>query len=56
MARNQLPVPEQYVTVREEIFVITERTASGQQQSWQVHMWQVSVQPQSKVAPKPRKI
>lgn len=57
MAKNQSPVPEQYVTVREEIFfVVTERTASGQQQSWQVHMWQVSVQPQSKAVQKPRKI
>lgn len=57
MAKNQLPVPEQYVTVREDMFfVVTERTASGAQQSWQVHMWQVSLQPQSKVVPKPQKI
>ncbi len=57
MAKNQPPAPEQYVTVREEMFfVVTERTASGQQQSWQVHMWQVSLQPQSKVIQKPRKI
>jgi hypothetical protein len=57
MARNQSPVPEQYVTVREEMFfVVTERTPSGAQQSWQVHMWQVSLQPQSKVVQKPRKI
>lgn len=57
MAKNQSPIPEQYVTVREEmIFVVTERTASGEQQSWQVHMWQVSLQPQSKVVQKPRKI
>ncbi|MGC2742679.1 MAG: M56 family metallopeptidase [Candidatus Angelobacter sp.] len=57
MAKNQSPIPEQYVTVREEmVFIVTERTASGEQQSWQVHMWQVSVQPQFKVAPKPRKI
>jgi len=57
MAVNQTPVPEQYVTVREEMFfVVTERTASGAQQSWQVHMWQVSLQPQSKVVQKPRKI
>jgi beta-lactamase regulating signal transducer with metallopeptidase domain len=56
-ARNQSPMPEQYVTVREEMFfVVTERTASGEQQSWQVHMWQVSVQPQSKAVQKPRKI
>ena len=56
-AKNQSPVPEQYVTVREEVFfVVTERTVSGEQQSWQVHMWQVSFQPQSKVVQKPRKI
>jgi beta-lactamase regulating signal transducer with metallopeptidase domain len=57
MAKNQLPMPEQYVTVREEMFfVVTQRTASGEQQSWQVHMWQVSLQPQSKIVQKPRKI
>jgi hypothetical protein len=57
MAVNQTPVSEQYVTVREEMFfVVTERTPSGAQQSWQVHMWQVSLQPQSKVVQKPRKI
>ena len=57
MAVNQTPVPEQYVTIREEMFfVVTERTPSGAQQSWQVHMWQVSLQPQSKVVQKPRKI
>ena len=57
MAKNQSPVPEQYVTVREEMFfVVTQRTASGEQQSWQVHMWQVSLQPQSKATQKPRKI
>lgn len=57
MAKNQLPMPEQYVTVREEMFfVVTQRTPSGEQQSWQVHMWQVSVHPQSKVVQKPQKI
>jgi bla regulator protein blaR1 len=57
MAVNQSPVPEQYVTVREDMFfVVTERTPSGAQQSWQVHMWQVSLQPQSKAVQKPRKI
>jgi hypothetical protein len=57
MAKNQSPSPEQYVTVREEMFfVVTQRTASGEQQSWQVHMWRVSVQPQSKVIQNPRKI
>jgi hypothetical protein len=58
MAKTQSPAPEQqYVTIREEMFfVVTQRTASGEQQSWQVHMWQVSLQPQSKVVQKPRKI
>jgi hypothetical protein len=57
MAKNQSSMPEQYVAVREDMFfVVTQRTASGVQQSWQVHMWQVSLQPQSKVVPKPRKI
>lgn len=57
MANKQSPTPEQYVTVREEVFfVVTQRTASGEQQSWQVHMWQVSLQPESKVVQKPRKI
>lgn len=57
LARNQSPAPEQYVTVREEMFfVVTQRTASGEQQSWQVHLWQVSVHPQSKVIQKPQKI
>ena len=57
MAKNQSPMPEQYVTVREEMFfVVTQRSASGEQQSWQVHMWQVSLQPQSKTIQKPRKI
>jgi len=57
MAKNQSPVPEQYVTVREDMFfVVTERTPSGALQSWQVHMWQVSLQPQAKVVPKPQKI
>ena len=45
------------MTVREDVFfIVTERTASGEQQSWQVHMVQVSMQPQSKVVQKPRKI
>jgi len=57
IAKNQPPPQEQYVTVREEVFfVVTQRTASGEQQSWQVHMYQVSVQPQAKIAQKPQKI
>jgi beta-lactamase regulating signal transducer with metallopeptidase domain len=56
VAKNQLPMREQYVTVREEmVFVVTERTASGEQ-SWQIHMVQVSVQPQPTIIQKPRKI
>jgi beta-lactamase regulating signal transducer with metallopeptidase domain len=57
IARNHPSLQEQYVTVREEVFfVVTQRTASGEQQSWQVHMYQVSVQPQAKITQKPRKI
>ncbi|HEY2170277.1 MAG TPA: hypothetical protein VGJ30_11675 [Candidatus Angelobacter sp.] len=57
MANNQAPAPEQYVTVREEMFfIVTQRTASGEQQSWQMHVVQVSLQPQSKAVQKPRKI
>jgi hypothetical protein len=56
-AQNQPPTQEQYVTVRQEMFfVVTERTASGEQQSWRVHMVQVSVQPHSTIVQKPRKI
>jgi beta-lactamase regulating signal transducer with metallopeptidase domain len=51
------PKQEQYVTVREELFfVVTQRTASGEQQSWQMHVWQLSFQEPVKPAPKPRKI
>ena len=57
MARNQQPEQQEYVTVREEMyFVVTQQTASGEQQSWQMHVVQVSVQPQIKPALKPRKI
>jgi hypothetical protein len=56
MAKNQSSMLEQYVAVREDVFfIVTERTASGEQQSWQVHMVQVSMQPQSKIVQKPRK-
>src|ERR1044071_9779238 len=34
----------------------SERTASGQEQSWQMHVVQISVRPQSKTQEKPRKI
>jgi beta-lactamase regulating signal transducer with metallopeptidase domain len=57
VAQNQPPVQEQFVMVREEVFfVVTQRTASGEQQSWQMHTVQVSVQPQFKKVLKPRKI
>ncbi len=57
IAQNQSSMLEQYVAVREDVFfIVTERTASGEQQSWQVHMVQVSMQPQSKMVQKPRKI
>jgi beta-lactamase regulating signal transducer with metallopeptidase domain len=56
-AKNQPPIQERYVTVREEVFfVVTQRTASGGQQSWQMHVVQFSVQPQGKTPQKPRKI
>jgi beta-lactamase regulating signal transducer with metallopeptidase domain len=56
VAKDQLPVQKQYVTVREELFfVVTQRAASGEQQSWQMHVWQVSVQ-QYRIVQKPRKI
>jgi beta-lactamase regulating signal transducer with metallopeptidase domain len=51
------PEKQQYVAVREDLFfVVTQRTASGLQQSWQMHVWQLSFQPAAKAAPKPRKI
>ena len=56
-ASYQAPKQEDYVTVREELFVVvTQRTASGQEQSWQMHVVQISVRPQSKPLEKPRKI
>jgi beta-lactamase regulating signal transducer with metallopeptidase domain len=56
-ASYQAPEQEQYITVREEMyFVVTQQTASGEQQSWQVHVVEVSVQPQAKPVQKPRKI
>ncbi len=49
--------PEEYITIRQELFlVVTQQTASGEQQSWQMHVVEVSVQPESKPVPKPRKI
>jgi beta-lactamase regulating signal transducer with metallopeptidase domain len=56
-ASYQAPKQVDYVTVREELFVVvTQRTASGQEQSWQMHVVQISVRPQSKTQEKPRKI
>ena len=57
VAQNRPPVQEQFVSVREEVFfVVTQRAASGEQQSWQVHILQVSVQPQSRTVLRPQKI
>ncbi len=57
IASYQAPQQEEYVTVREDLFVVvTQRTASGQEQSWQMHVVQISVRPQSKTPEKPRKI
>jgi hypothetical protein len=56
IANYRAPKQEDYVTVREEFFVVvTQRTASGQQQTWQMHVVQISVQ-QNKPPEKPRKI
>jgi beta-lactamase regulating signal transducer with metallopeptidase domain len=56
-ASYQAPEQEQYVTVREELyFVVTQQTASGEQESWQMHVVEVSIQPQAKPVAKPRKI
>jgi hypothetical protein len=56
-ASYQAPKQEDYVTVREELFVVvTQRTASGQEQTWQMHVVQISVRPQNKPLEKPRKI
>lgn len=56
-ASYQPPAQEKYITVRQEMFlVVTQQTPSGQQQSWQMHIVEVSVQPESKPVPKPRKI
>jgi beta-lactamase regulating signal transducer with metallopeptidase domain len=58
IAMNQPAEPQQeYVTVREELVVmVTQQMPSGEQQSWQMHVVQVSVQPQPKPVLKPRKI
>ena len=57
IASYQAPKQENYVTVREELFlVVTQRSASGQEQSWQMHVVQISIRPQSKPTEKPRKI
>ena len=57
IASYQAPKQQDYVTVREDLFVmVTQRTASGQEQSWQMHVVQISVRPQSKTPEKPRKI
>jgi beta-lactamase regulating signal transducer with metallopeptidase domain len=56
-ASYQAPKQEEYITVRQELFVVvTEQTASGAQQSWQMHVVEVSLMPVEKPAPKPRKI
>jgi hypothetical protein len=51
------PKQEEYITVRQEMFlVVTQQTAAGEQQTWQMHVVQISVQPEAKPVPKPRKI
>ena len=57
IANYEAPKQQDYITVREDLFVmVTQRTASGQEQSWQMHVVQISVRPQSKIPEKPRKI
>ena len=58
IASNQLhELQPEYVTVREElVLVVTQQTPSGEQQSWQMHVVEVSVQPQARPVLKPRKI
>ncbi len=58
IASNQLPdLQPEYVTVREElVLIVTQQTPSGEQQSWQMHVVEVSVQPQARSVLKPRKI
>jgi beta-lactamase regulating signal transducer with metallopeptidase domain len=46
---------QEYVTVREDLVVMVTQTASGEQQSWQMHVVQLSLQPQTKPVIKPRK-
>jgi beta-lactamase regulating signal transducer with metallopeptidase domain len=47
---------QEYVTVREDLVVlVTQRTATGEQQSWQMHVVQLSLQPQTRPVIKPRK-
>jgi beta-lactamase regulating signal transducer with metallopeptidase domain len=54
VASYKAPEEKQYVTVREDMyFVVTQQTPSGEQQSWQMHVVQVSVQ--AKPVQKPRK-
>ena len=56
-ASYRAPKQEDYVTVREEFFmIVTQRTASGHEETWQMHVVQLSVQPQSKAIEKPKKI
>jgi beta-lactamase regulating signal transducer with metallopeptidase domain len=48
-------VQQEYVTVREDLVVMVTQTASGEQQSWQMHVVQLTLQPQTKPVIKPRK-
>lgn len=48
-------VQQEYVTVREDLVVMVMQTASGEQQSWQMRVVQLTFQPQTKPVIKPRK-
>jgi beta-lactamase regulating signal transducer with metallopeptidase domain len=57
LASREAMRPQKCFTVREELFVaVTQQTESGEQQSWQMYVVQVSVQPQPMPVLKPRKI
>ncbi|HZU30127.1 MAG TPA: M56 family metallopeptidase, partial [Candidatus Angelobacter sp.] len=56
LAAAKLP-QQKYVTVRQDTyFIVTQQTPTGEQQSLEMHVVQVSVQPQSKPVQKPKKV
>jgi hypothetical protein len=56
LAAAKLP-QQKYVTVRQDTyFIVMQQTPTGEQQSLEMHVVQVSVQPQSKPVQKPKKV